>query len=238
MIAEDGGNFELQPWDWRYYAEKRRQALYDFDESALRAHLQLDNVIAAAFDVAGRLFGLKFEERHDVDLPHPDARAWEAKDAQGRHVALFIGDFFARPEKHSGAWMSCVPRSAPARRRRDPDRRQRAQRGARRQGRAGAAEPRRGAHPVPRVRPRPARHAVRRDLSLSLRHQRRARFRGAAVAALRALARPARGAVALRPPLRDRRADAAGPHRPHEAAPTPTGRRMRRWNSSPPASPT
>jgi peptidyl-dipeptidase Dcp len=106
MIAQEGGNFELQPWDWRYYAEKRRQALYDFDESALRAHLQLDNVIAAAFDVAGRLFGLSFEERRDIDLPHPDARAFEVKDAQGRHVALFVGDFFARPEKHSGAWMS------------------------------------------------------------------------------------------------------------------------------------
>jgi peptidyl-dipeptidase Dcp len=106
MIAEEGGNFELQPWDWRYYAEKRRQALYDFDEGAIRAHLPLDNVLAAAFDVAGRLFGLKFEERSDVDLPHPDARAWEARDAKGRHVALFIGDFFARPEKRSGAWMS------------------------------------------------------------------------------------------------------------------------------------
>ena len=106
MIAEEGGNFELQPWDWRYYAEKRRQSLYDFDEGAIRAHLPLDNVLAAAFDVAGRLFGLTFEERSDVDLPHPDARAWEAKDAGGRHVALFIGDFFARPEKRSGAWMS------------------------------------------------------------------------------------------------------------------------------------
>ena len=106
MIADEGGNFELKPWDWRYYAEKRRQALYDFDESAIRAHLPLENVLAAAFDVAGRLFGLRFEERHDVDLPHKEARAWEAKDAQGRHVALFIGDFFARPEKHSGAWMS------------------------------------------------------------------------------------------------------------------------------------
>jgi peptidyl-dipeptidase Dcp len=106
MIAEEGGNFELKPWDWRYYAEKRRQALYDFDESELREHLALDNVIAAAFDVAHRLFGLSFEVRHDVDLPHLDARAWEVKDALGRHVALFIGDFFARPEKHSGAWMS------------------------------------------------------------------------------------------------------------------------------------
>jgi peptidyl-dipeptidase Dcp len=106
MIVEEGGNFELQPWDWRYYAEKRRRALYDLDEGAIRAHLPLDNVLAAAFYVAGRLFGLTFEERHDVDLPHPDARAFEAKDAEGRHVALYIGDFFARPEKHSGAWMS------------------------------------------------------------------------------------------------------------------------------------
>ncbi len=108
MIAEEGGNFELKPWDWRYYAEKRRQALHDVDESAIRAHLPLDNVIAAAFDVAHRLFGLTFEARFDVDLPHPDARAYEVKDADGRHVALFIGDYFARPEKHSGAWMSAM----------------------------------------------------------------------------------------------------------------------------------
>jgi peptidyl-dipeptidase Dcp len=106
MIAEEGGNFELQAWDWRYYAEKRREALYKFDEGELRAHLPLDNVLEAAFYVAERLFGLKFEERADVDLAHPDARAWEAKDADGRPVGLFIGDFFARSEKRSGAWMN------------------------------------------------------------------------------------------------------------------------------------
>ena len=105
-IVAEGGNFALKPWDWRYYAEKRRQALYDFDEAAVRAHLPLDNVVAAAFAVARRLFGLSFAERFDVDLPHPEARAWEVRDAEGRHVALFIGDYFARPEKHSGAWMS------------------------------------------------------------------------------------------------------------------------------------
>ena len=106
MIAEEGGNFELQPWDWRYYAEKRREALYKFDEGELRAHLTLDSVLEAAFYVANRLFGLTFEARDDVDLPHPDARAFAAKDAQGRHVGLFIGDFFARSDKRSGAWMS------------------------------------------------------------------------------------------------------------------------------------
>jgi peptidyl-dipeptidase Dcp len=106
MIAQEGGEFVLQAWDWRYYAEKRRAALYNFDEGELRAHLPLDNVLATAFYVAQRLFGLTFAERADVDLAHPDARAWEAKDAQGRHIGLFIGDFFARSEKRSGAWMN------------------------------------------------------------------------------------------------------------------------------------
>ena len=106
MIAQEGGNFELQAWDWRYYAEKRRAALYAFDEGELRAHLPLDNVLEAAFYVAGRLFGLSFAPRADIDLPHPDARAWEAKDADGRSVGLFIGDFFARADKRSGAWMN------------------------------------------------------------------------------------------------------------------------------------
>src|SRR5277367_2234575 len=106
MIAGDGGNFELKPWDWRYYQEKRRQALYDYDEGALKAHLPLERIIAAAFDVAHRLFGLTFVERSDVDLPHPDARVWSVKDANGSQIALFIGAYFARPSKHSGAWMA------------------------------------------------------------------------------------------------------------------------------------
>ncbi len=108
MVVADGRNFELMPWDWRYYAEKRRQALYAFDEGALKAHLPLERVIAAAFHVAHRLFGVSFEERRDVDLPHGDARAWSVSDANGAPIALFIGDYFARPSKHSGAWMSAM----------------------------------------------------------------------------------------------------------------------------------
>lgn len=108
MIAEEGGNFELKPWDWRYYAEKRRQALYAFDESALKAHLKLENVIEAAFHVAHRLFGLSFKARNDIDLPHPDARAWSVFDASGDEIALFVGDYFNRASKHSGAWMSAL----------------------------------------------------------------------------------------------------------------------------------
>ena len=108
MITEEGGNFELKPWDWRYYAEKRRQSLFAFDESALKAHLRLENVIEAAFHVAHRLFGLSFQPRSDINLPHADARAWTVFDASGDEIALFIGDYFNRASKHSGAWMSAL----------------------------------------------------------------------------------------------------------------------------------
>ena len=106
MISSEGGNFQIQPWDWRYYSEKRRLELFDFDEGALKAHLPLERVIEAAFHVAHRLFGLSFEERKDVALPHPDARAWSVTDAKGDPVALFIGDYFARATKRGGAWMT------------------------------------------------------------------------------------------------------------------------------------
>ncbi len=106
MIAAEGGNFELKPWDWRYYAERRRKALYDIDEGELKPYLPLDGIIAAAFDVAHRLFGLSFAERSDIPLYHPDARAWTVLGRDGEPIALFIGDYFARASKHSGAWMS------------------------------------------------------------------------------------------------------------------------------------
>ena len=106
IIAEEGGNFRVAPWDWRYYAEKRRKAEFDLDEGEIKPYLQLDKVIEAAFYVAGRLFGLTFAENADIKLYHPDARCWTVKDSNGKDVALFIGDYFARPSKHSGAWMS------------------------------------------------------------------------------------------------------------------------------------
>jgi peptidyl-dipeptidase Dcp len=106
MIQREGGNFELAPWDWRYYAERRRKAELDVDEGALKPYLQLDRMIEAAFDTAGRLFGLTFTERPDVPVYHPDVRVWEVADADGRHIGLFLGDYFARPSKRSGAWMT------------------------------------------------------------------------------------------------------------------------------------
>ncbi len=107
LIAEEGGNFKLEPWDWRYYAEKLRKARYDLDESQIKPYFQLERMIEAAFATAGRLFGLSFTPV-DVPLYHPDARAWRVTDKSGAEIGLFIGDYFARASKHSGAWMTSL----------------------------------------------------------------------------------------------------------------------------------
>ena len=106
MMAKDGLNGPLMAWDWRYYAQKRRRADHDLDEAELKPYLQLDQMIAAAFDCAQRLFGLTFQEL-SLPLHHKDARVWEVC-RDGAHVALFIGDYFARSGKRSGAWCSAL----------------------------------------------------------------------------------------------------------------------------------
>ncbi|MDK3072184.1 M3 family metallopeptidase [Sedimentitalea sp. JM2-8] len=106
MMQADGINGPLEPWDWRYYAEKRRRAEHDLDEAALKPYLQLDRMIEAAFSCATRLFGLEFAPL-DIPLYHPDCRAWEVT-RNGAHVAVFIGDYFARGSKRSGAWCSAM----------------------------------------------------------------------------------------------------------------------------------
>jgi peptidyl-dipeptidase Dcp len=108
VIAAEGGNFALAPWDWRYYAEKLRQAKANFDDAAIKPYLSLDHMIEAAFDCATRLFGITFAERKDIPVWHPDVRVWEVRDREGRHKALFYGDYFARPSKRSGAWMTSL----------------------------------------------------------------------------------------------------------------------------------
>ena len=107
IIREEGGNFALAPWDWRYYAEKLRKRRCDIDEASVKPYMRLDNVIEAAFHAAHRLFGLNFAS---VEVPvwHPDVRAWEVRGADGGHVGLFFGDYFARPSKQSGGWMSTL----------------------------------------------------------------------------------------------------------------------------------
>ena len=96
QVRAEGGNFAIAAWDWRYYAEKERKARYDVDEAATRPYLALDSVIAAAFDTARRLFGLRFKELPDAPRYHPDVRVWEVTDERGAHVGLFMGDYFAR----------------------------------------------------------------------------------------------------------------------------------------------
>jgi peptidyl-dipeptidase Dcp len=108
LIAEEGGNFKLAAWDWRYYAEKLRQRRANFDDAAIKPYLALDHMIDAAFDCATRLFGVTFSERKDIPVWHPDVRVWEVKDKTGKHQALFYGDYFARPSKRSGAWMTSL----------------------------------------------------------------------------------------------------------------------------------
>src|SRR5271170_427266 len=106
MARAEGLNEPLEPWDWRYYAEKVRRAQYDLDEAELKPYFVLDNMVAAAFDTAGHLFGLTFTARGDLPVYHPDVRVWEVRDRAGNHVGIFLHDNFARPGKHSGAWSS------------------------------------------------------------------------------------------------------------------------------------
>jgi peptidyl-dipeptidase Dcp len=106
MLHKDGYEGPLEPWDWRYYAAIRRKAEHDLDEAELKPYLQLDRMIEASFACANRLFGLEFAPLN-VPLYHPDARAWEVT-RNGAPVAIFIGDYFARGSKRSGAWCSAM----------------------------------------------------------------------------------------------------------------------------------
>jgi peptidyl-dipeptidase Dcp len=108
IAQAEGGNFALAPWDWRYYAEKLRKARFDIDAAEIAPYLALDKMIEAAFDTAGRLFGLAFRERHDVPVWHPDVRVWEVTGPGAKFLGLFFGDYFARSSKRSGAWMTTL----------------------------------------------------------------------------------------------------------------------------------
>jgi peptidyl-dipeptidase Dcp len=106
LAQAEGHNAPVTAADWRYFAEKLRNQKYDLDESELKPYFPLDQMIAASFYVAERIFGLRFKERHDVPVYHPDVRVWEVSDSGGHAVGLFLGDYFNRQGKYSGAWMS------------------------------------------------------------------------------------------------------------------------------------
>ncbi len=108
IAAAEGSNQPVAAWDWRYLQEKLRAEKYDFDEAELKPYLQLERIAQAAFDVAGRLFGLTFKQRDDVRAWHPDVRVFEVRDGKGNYRATFLADYFNRPSKRSGAWMSSL----------------------------------------------------------------------------------------------------------------------------------
>jgi peptidyl-dipeptidase Dcp len=106
MMRSHGVQDHLEPWDWRYWSEKVRQARYALDEAELKPYLSLEAMVQALFDCAGRLFGVSFQPRPGIKAYHPDVKAYEMFDASGRSAGLFLHDNFARQSKRSGAWMS------------------------------------------------------------------------------------------------------------------------------------
>eukprot|EP01037_Dinobryon_pediforme_P005978 gene5978-6050_t len=103
--AADGLNGKIEAWDWAYYAERVRRAAYAIDATEVKPYFVFENIQRAAFDTAGKLFGLTFAPRHDLPSYHPDVVTYDVQ-RDGEHVGLFISDPFARAEKRSGAWMS------------------------------------------------------------------------------------------------------------------------------------
>ena len=107
VIDAQQGGFQLQPWDWNFYAEQVRKARYDLDDAQLKAYFEIDNVLQnGVFYAANQLYGLNFKERHDLPVYHPDVRVFEFFDANGKRLALFYCDYFKRDNKKGGAWMS------------------------------------------------------------------------------------------------------------------------------------
>ena len=105
IIDANNGGFKLQPWDWRYYAEKVKQVKYDFDETAFREYLSLENVVQGCFDLTTRLWGVQWEERFDIPKFNPANRTWLMKEADGTEIGIFIADYHPRASKKGGAWM-------------------------------------------------------------------------------------------------------------------------------------
>ncbi|MCO5064412.1 MAG: M3 family metallopeptidase [Rhizobiaceae bacterium] len=108
LAAASGSNEKIAGWDWRYYQEKLRAETFAFDEAELKPYLQLDNIIAACFDVAARLFGISIAPIEGASAWHPDVRVFRVLDKSGNPLAIFLADYFNRPSKRSGAWMSAL----------------------------------------------------------------------------------------------------------------------------------
>jgi peptidyl-dipeptidase Dcp len=104
IIKEEGKNFKLAAWDWWYYAEKVKKAKYALDEEMVRPYFQMENVRQGVFDVASKLYGIKFIEKTDIPVYHPDVKVYEVQEANGKHIGIFYSDYFPRDSKRGGAW--------------------------------------------------------------------------------------------------------------------------------------
>jgi peptidyl-dipeptidase Dcp len=107
IVDQQNGEFQIASWDWDFYSEQVRKSRYDFDESELRPYYELNHVILdGVFYAANKEYGLTFKERHDIPVYQPDVRVFEVYDRDGKPLALFLGDYYARPSKRGGAWMN------------------------------------------------------------------------------------------------------------------------------------
>lgn len=106
IIDKEKGGFELQPWDWWYYAEKLKKDKYELDEEMLRPYFKLENVLEGVFTLTNKLYGLQFEERSDIPVYHPEVKVFEVKESDGSHIGILYTDYFPRASKRGGAWMN------------------------------------------------------------------------------------------------------------------------------------
>ena len=106
LIQAEGNNFELKPWDWWYYSEKVRKSKFDYSEEDMRPYLSLENIQKAAFRTAERLFDIEFKEMKKFPKYHEDLKAYKVLDHNNKIVGIFLTDYFARPSKQGGAWMT------------------------------------------------------------------------------------------------------------------------------------
>jgi len=106
IVDREGHDFKLEAWDWWYYAEKVKKEKYDLDDAMLRPYFKMENVRKGAFDVAEKLYGIRFVKRDDIQVYHPDVEVFEVLEADGTHIGIFYSDYFPRDGKRSGAWSS------------------------------------------------------------------------------------------------------------------------------------
>jgi peptidyl-dipeptidase Dcp len=106
MIEQEGNDFKLEAWDWWYYSEKVKKAKYDLDEEELKPYFRMENVRQGVFELASKLFGLRFEELRYIPKYNPEVSVYEVKEADGTHIGLFFTDYFPRESKRGGAWMN------------------------------------------------------------------------------------------------------------------------------------